>query len=54
MRASLLTLAKSINYIPDGYVLPNRVWVLWCSSLKTGTDFAHFGLETMLLRKLQE
>ena len=54
MRASLLALAKSIYYVPDGYVLPEKVWFLWCFSLKTGTDFAHFGLETMLLRELKE
>ena len=40
MRASLLALAKSIYYIPNGYVLPERVWFLWCFSLKTGTDLS--------------
>ena len=33
---------------------PERVWFLWCFGLKTGIDFAHFDLETMVLRELQE
>ena len=41
-------------YKSDRYVPPKRVWFLWCFGLKTGIDFAHFGLETMFLRELQE
>ena len=32
---------------------PERVWFSWCFGLKTGIDFAHFDLETMVLRELQ-
>ena len=37
----------------DGYVGPLNDWFLWCVSLKTGID-CPFGLETMVLRELQE
>ena len=42
-------LHKSERHVPS-----ERVWFLWCFGLKTGIDLAHFGLETMVLRELQE
>ena len=33
------------------YVPPQRVWFLRLFSLKTGIDFAHFGLETGMVFK---
>ena len=33
-------------YMPDIGMYMFRVWLLCCFGLKTGTDFAHFGLES--------
>ena len=33
-------------YKPYRYVSPHRVWFLRRFALKTGIDFAHFGLES--------
>ena len=42
-------------YEPYRYVPPQRVWVLLRFGLKTGIDFAHFGLEPgMVLREVRE
>ena len=38
-------------YISHGYVPPQRVWFLRRFGLKTGIDFAHFGLERGLVFK---
>ena len=38
-------------YEPYRYVPPQRVWFLRRFGLKTGTDFAHFGLEPGMVFK---
>ena len=35
-------------YYPYRYVPPQRVWFWLPFGLKTGTDFAHFGLESFM------
>ena len=41
-------------YKPYSYVPPQRVGFLRCFDLKTGNDFAHFGLKSWFSRELQD
>ena len=36
-------------YKPYRYMLPQRIWFLGLFGLKTGIDFAHFGLELSIV-----
>ena len=40
---------KMIDWLIDSYVPPQRVWFVGLFGLKTGIEFAHFGLESAMV-----